>query len=197
MSPDAVAAVVAEAARLGAALSFKDSLIPPAGLRRLASLVAGQVRWSACTKLHLMLTPDTMRELAAGGCNTLEIGLETLSPDGQTLIHKPQSPELFLRFLDAAEAAGIAVVVNYITGLPRIDAAEEEHWHAFARHELRKRPGLVAKIEHNGFQLERLAPMGRDPAKFGLKIVQSWPWATVLDYEILPALGSKAAPCSP
>jgi radical SAM superfamily enzyme YgiQ (UPF0313 family) len=113
----------------------------------------------------------------------LEVGLETLSESGQKLILKRQTPELFLGFLDAAAAAGISVVVNYITGLPGTEPREEQRWLARVHAEIKARPCLTAKVEHNKFQLERLSPMGRSPDKFGLVITNSWPWASVLDWE--------------
>lgn len=38
--------------------------------------------------------------------------------------------------------------------------------------------GLVAS------RLERLSPMGRDPAAHGLRIIERWPWASVLGWEM-------------
>jgi hypothetical protein len=49
--------------------------------------------------------------------------------------------------------------------------------------ELAARPALTAKIEHNTFQLERLSPMGREPAQYGLVVTERWPWATVLGWQ--------------
>jgi hypothetical protein len=53
----------------------------------------------------------------------LEIGLETLDESSQELINKPQKPEVLTSFLDAAAESGVAVVINYMTGLPGADAA--------------------------------------------------------------------------
>lgn len=172
------------AASVGAAVSFKDSLVVPARLERIAALIDGRVRWSACTKLHPRLDGPLLRRLAAAGCATLEVGLETLTPSGQLVIEKPQTLPLFLAFLDAAAAAGISVVVNYITGFPGADAADEQVWLAVVRAALAERqPRLVAKVEHNTFQLERLSPMGKRPADFGLRVVERWPWASVVAWE--------------
>ena len=179
----AVREVVMEAQRRRAAVSFKDSLVTPDRLNELATLINGRVPWSACTKLHSGLTPDFLRRLAAAGCRTLEIGLETLTESGQRLILKRQQPELFLAFLDAAAAAEISVVVNYITGLPGTDPHEEQRWLATVLAEIKARPSLTAKVEHNEFQLERLSPMGRSPSEFGLDVTGSWPWSSVLNWK--------------
>ncbi len=176
-------AVVDEAARIGAAVALKDSLVLPKRLRTVAQAIGGRVSWGACTKLHPSLDRELLFELARGGCATLEFGLETLTPAGQLLIDKKQTPELFLSVLDAAEAARIAVVVNYITGFPGVDPGDDAHWLAFVRGALADRPRLTAKIEHNTFQLERLSPMGRAAVASGLRVTEEWPWTTVLGWE--------------
>ncbi len=183
---DPTAAVVDEAAGVGARVSFKDSLVVPGRLEALAELIRGRVRWSACTKLHPRLDTAFLTRLAAGGCATLEIGLETLTPAGQLVIDKRQSMPLFLSFLDAAERAGIAVVVNYITGFPGTDPDEEQEWLQRVQAELATRPGLVAKVEHNTFQLERMSPMGQHPERYGLSVIRAWPWASVLAWATSP-----------
>lgn len=178
-----VSAIVDEASRVGAAVSFKDSLIVPGRLETIAETVAGRVAWSACTKLHVAFDKPFLRRLKDAGCATLEFGLETLSPNGQLLIDKKQALPLFLRVLDAAAEAGVAVVVNYITGFPGTDRVDEARWLDRVRVALEDRPGLVAKLEHNTFQLERMSPMGRQPGDYGLRVVQSWPWASVMAWE--------------
>jgi anaerobic magnesium-protoporphyrin IX monomethyl ester cyclase len=168
-----------------AALSFKDSLLDGDRLEFLAERIAGQVQWSACTKLDARL-PDRLRRLRAGGCATLEIGLETIEPDAQRVIDKRQRWDVLLRFLDAAERADIAVVINYMTGLPGANPAAEAECMARVLAELDRRPLLVSRLEHNSFQLERLSPMGRSPRSYGIRVTRSLPWSTVLDWESLP-----------
>ena len=182
---DPVEAVVAQAAALGAAVSFKDALVVSKQMDALAEQIAGRVQWSACTKLHRHLTDlARLRRLQAAGLHTLEIGLETLTDDGQLLVNKRQALPLFLGFLDAAEAAGLAVVVNYMTGLPGLDALAEQVWLDRLRAEIRARPRLVAKVEHNTMQVERRSPMGETPGRFQLQVVKTWPWATVVAWRL-------------
>jgi len=176
--------VVAEAAMRGANVAFKDSLIVAKRLIALANQLAGRVRWSGCTKLNPALDAKTLRHLVEGGCDTLEIGLETIDPEQQRLIEKKQSKDLFLRTLDAAGSAGMGLVVNYMTGFPgqnRNDAARELEW---VREELARRAGLRAIVEHNDFQLERLSPMARSPEAHGIAVTGQWPWASVLGWRL-------------
>ena len=84
--------------------------------------------------------------------------------------------------LDAAATAGVCIVVNYMTGLPGTDPREEQRWLDIVRNEIKTRSSLTAKIEHNTFQLERLSPMGKRPDHYGLIVMGSWPWASVLDW---------------
>jgi hypothetical protein len=175
--------VIQLAAGLDAAVAFKDSLVLPQRLATLAARIRGRVRWSACTKLSAALTVEALRSLAAGGCDTLEIGLETIDVDSQNLIGKRQSVALFERTLDAAAEAGVGLVVNYITGFPGATPASEQDKLAWVRDEVKQRPSLRAVIEHNEFQLERLSPMGQNPEAFGLRVTGEWPWSSVLGYE--------------
>lgn len=168
----------------GATVAFKDSLVVPQRLAALAARIGGRVRWSACTKLHPALDDAALRRLVAGGCDTLEIGLETIDVDSQRLIGKRQSVALFRRTLDAAGEAGVGLVVNYITGFPGTKPAEEQGELAWVEDELKLRqPSLRAVVEHNEFQLERLSPMGRNPEAFGLRVTGEWPWSSVLGWE--------------
>lgn len=176
-------AVVDQAEELRALVSFKDSLLVAPRLAAIASMIGGRVRWSACTKLNAALAdPRAMRDLATGGCATLEFGLETLVPDAQRLIGKQQSIGLFCRVLDAACSAEISVVINYITGFPGVDAGEDGRWLDRVRAEFAARPGLIAKLEHNRFQLERRSPMGMAPELHGLQVTRRWPWASVMGW---------------
>jgi hypothetical protein len=174
--------VIREAAARGAVVSIKDSLLTPKRLREIAELIDGRVPWSGCTKLHKKLDREFLAMLAELGCKTLEIGVETLSDTAQQLVSKKQSLALLEQVLDAATEAGIALVVNYITGFPGEDLQAELLLLEHVRN-LLDRPDLDARIEHNTFQLERLAPMGRQPGRYGIRILGSWPWASVLAWE--------------
>jgi hypothetical protein len=124
-----------------------------------------------------------MSDLASKGLSTLEIGLETLDSNTQQLINKEQSPELFNALLDAAEFSGIAVVINYMTGLPGADPHEEQKCYEYVKSEVARRPKLKAKIEHNTFQLELLSEIGTNPEKYNIEIIAEWPWSTLLEFK--------------
>lgn len=186
-----VEAVVAQAERLGAAVAFKDALVVRKRMVEIAELITGRVQWSICTKLHRCLgDAGFLRELHASGLHTIEVGLETLTDDGQLLVNKKQALPLFLAFLDAAELAGIAIVVNYMTGLPGVNELDELAWLQRVRAELAARPGLVAKVEHNTMQVERRSPMGQQPSRFRVRMVKEWPWASVVAWQVALAIAA-------
>lgn len=181
------------AQQVGGRLSFKDSLLTVSALREVASIVAGRVPWDGSTKLHPALDAPLLRLLAQSGCDSLEIGLESLVPETQALIAKHQPPELLGRFLDAARDAGVGVVVNYITGFPYEPPASGGRGLQAALTALEQRaPALRGVLHHNTFQLERLAPLALEAARFGIRVTRSWPWATVLDWEEVRSAGRPA-----
>lgn len=184
--------VVDAALTIGAAVSLKDSLVVPNRLEHIAGLIDGRVRWGACTKLHPSIDGAFARRLAASGCATIEVGLETLTSDGQLLFDKRQTPELFCRVTDALAGAGVPVVVNYMTGLPGVEPQEEARWLAWVKGVVGQF-GEYGKVEHNSFQLERLSPMGLAPERYGLRATRSWPWASVMGWERLAATVTRAA----
>lgn len=184
LSMSALEPVIEQAAARDAVVSFKDSLLVPNQLREVGAIIKGRVMWSACTKLHSSFDCETMRRLFGEGLRTLEIGLETLDEASQGIINKPQSPALLRSFLDAAAEAGVAIVINYMTGLPGADAREEQHWLEVVHAEVATRPKLKAMIEHNIFQLEMISPMGLNPSAYGIEIERQWPWSSLLEYRI-------------
>lgn len=184
------AATVDLAQFVGATVSFKDSLVVRKRLAEIAKLIDGRVPWSACTKLSPELSPRFLRVLAGAGCATLEIGLETLVPDAQALIDKHQSWPLFLAVLDAAAAARISLVVNYMTGFPGVDADRELDWLRRVRAAIVER-NVVAKVEHNDFQLERRSPMANRAVVSGVRVTRAWPWSSVLDWEMARSMPAR------
>lgn len=172
--------VVQEAMARGAVVSLKDSLLLPRRLEEVAACVAGRVLWAGCTKLHPRLDRAFLTRLAGAGCRTLEFGLETLLPDSQSLIAKRQSEELLLKVLDACAHAGVHPVINVITGFPGEDPEAASAMIAHVEAALLTAGGAgFGQVEHNTFELERLAPMAKDPR---IEVTGSWPWASVMDW---------------
>jgi hypothetical protein len=191
-----VGAVVQQALDLGngcSGISLKDSLITTSRLCAIGDCIKGRVGWAACTKLsHQLCDTDKLVRLRDNGLTTLEVGLESLLLQTQQLIGKVQSPRLFEEFVASVSCVpGLSLVVNYMTGFPwevPSEAQEKfEEVRAILGRYLGVRdsdPGSRAKLEHNTFELERLAPMAKNPAKYGIQQdnLKIWPWASVIEH---------------
>ncbi len=182
---EGVERIVELAINMGAAISLKDSLVLPDQLDRMAGLVDGRAPWSASTKLNPRFTSEFLTHLAVRGLRTLEIGLETLAPTGQRLFQKRQPRGLLTQLLDAAAEARISLVVNYMVGVPGVEPPEERRDLDWVRRQLQNRPRLIAHLEMNTMQLERLSPLGQEPMRHGLMVTKTWPWASVMAWEPL------------
>lgn len=166
------------------AVSFKDSLVVGKRLDRLGAIIAGRVPWSACTKLHGWLDASNLSILRRNGCSTLELGVETMVPGSQRYIDKLQSHELFESVLNAAGAANMPLVINTITGFPGEDPRLADAGLQGIRCLVERSLPELAKVQHNIFELERKAPLAKDPS---IRVTRSWPWSSLLDWTFLPA----------
>ena len=189
ISEDVVVHSITKAAEAGAAVSFKDSLLTRDILIRLAELIRGRVEWSGVTKLSHSMSRRDFQTLRDSGCRTLEFGLETLDPRAQRLIHKSQPMALFEEVLARLDGLGISVVINYMTGLPNCNPADEARWREVVCTTLGD-PGrsIVWKVEHHRFELERLAALAHSRY---VSVSGDFPWASVLDF--IPAERDRLA----
>jgi len=180
----AIDSVVGKAASIEADVAIKDSLATPLRLQQIAGCVDGRVKWSACTKLSPRLSREVLEYLGEKGLATLEVGLESLLPESQRRIDKIQPPQLYETIVkNVATVEHLHLVVNYMVGFPweypqRAEAGMEK-----AQILLKKHLGEKGHLELNHFELERLSPMMKDPAAFGIdeKTLKEWPWVSVLE----------------
>lgn len=183
-----VGSVVETAERLGAAVAMKDSLATTFRLSELASCISGRVRWSAYTKLSKSLDFYALDELNACGLSTLEVGLESLLLDTQKRISKVHTPFVFEQFLaDAERVDRLSLVVNYMTGFPWENPEEAKRKLDDVVNMVKDYLGHRGMVEHNTFQLERLAPMAKNPTIFKINegSIKEWPWASILEFGTL------------
>lgn len=160
-------------------VSFKDSLFTPKNLRELADQLRMHdilIEWSATTLLHERLTPGLLNDMAAAGCRTLEVGLESTDPVGQALFDKRLDLGMVHNVIDGAANAGIVMVLNQIFGWPgqTLESAEQQlAWYACTR----KRWPRLIRASCNMLEINRASPMARDPEKFGIEVLGVAPWA--------------------
>ena len=182
-----VGSVVRSALRVGAPnIAIKDSLATPVRLRQIADCIAGQVQWSACTKLNHKLDQPFLQYLRDRGLVTLEVGLESMLPETQKRIDKIQCPKLYQKVVhDVSSVDGLSLVVNYMTGFPWEDIEMSSQKVNEVSSLLRTSLGEYGHLEHNTFELERLSPMMKDPSSFDIDpgLLKEWPWASVVQYK--------------
>lgn len=178
------------ASEVGADLSIKDSLIEPELIAAVGDRLRGTgIRWAVCTKLSAKLDDTLLRAAAQAGLSTIEFGVETFVPNVQRLIRKRQPFDLFLANVEAATRAGIAVVVNYITGFPAEAEAEGRAWLERVQRVV-EALGPTVKFSHNTFELERRAPLAALGEQARIRVVRVWPWSSLIEW--VPALAACA-----
>lgn len=183
---DTVGSVAEMAVNMDASLSIKDSLVTPTRLMDIGNCIGNRVPWSACTKLGKRLDLSCLKSLNHDGLATLEVGLESLVQETQQRISKVQPPSLFEKFVsDVAELDNLMLVINYMVGFPWEDPNEAMAKLNEAQATLHQHLGIErACIELNQFELERLAPMAKFPELYGISHIESWPWASVMEYSV-------------
>lgn len=85
-----------------------------------------------------------------------------------------------------ANSAGISVVLNHITGFPWEDPKEADDLLQGLNERLGRYEGLIAKVEHNRFNLERLSPMATQPEKYNLLVTGNWPCSSIFEWKSIP-----------
>lgn len=172
---DHLAAATATGCR---SLSVKDSLMPLKTMLRFGKLVtelAPHLVWSATTKLTRGVGKEAGR-LAAGGCTTLEFGVETIHPRLQALIDKTESVKVVEYVVNACAKAGIAVVLNLLYGLPGETWGEARYQLRWFENLAATHPGLVHG-SHNLVEVNRQAPFAQNASRFGIELGHVGPWA--------------------
>jgi hypothetical protein len=152
----------------GAMLHLTDSALPPAHLARLAEVIRRErlpLRWHGFVRVERDFgDPDFARDLAAGGCAMLQLGIESGSPRLLGLMGKGAGPERSRAALRALSAAGIRSQVYLLFGLPTETDADRELTLAFVEEEA----ACIHDLNHALLNLPRRSPMHRDPARFGI-----------------------------
>ncbi len=178
----AVEAALREATRGARRVSFKDAFLVPERMVQLMRGAPGELEWSACTRLGLGIVRE-IPALASRGLRTLEIGLETLEPGAARTIRKRHDEGTLRALLRVAAESRVSLVLNYMTGIPFSERARESAELRRLEQLVDREGGGAVKIEGNAFQLERRAPIARDPR---IEALGSWPWASVREWRERP-----------
>ena len=77
-----------------------------------------KIRWNANAVVDDAIKPDLLRNLAAAGCHTLDLGLESGAPNVVKAINKGFTIEQAERLMVDIKAAGIMLWINLVIGFP-------------------------------------------------------------------------------
>jgi hypothetical protein len=184
MDDAAVTAAIRFALGAGGELAVRDALATPRRLDLVASVVNGRGRFAATTRLTPRLGRAHLTQLVRAGLRTLELGVESIDTDVLEVLRKRQSVEAVAQWLEDAAGLDLHLVLNVMFGFPgqTLDAAlaTRRHFDILLR---RRFPNTRFSVERNLLQVERRAPMAVTPERFGVRILGSWPWSSVLSWD--------------
>jgi hypothetical protein len=177
-----LASVIALAEGLGADIAFKDALMLPDRTNEVAALVSNRVRWSMTTRVRPAPTRDRLARWVSAGLATVELGVESVSPDVLRSVGKRQRIEDLEAWLAAAAGLDVHVVLNVMCGFPRETRESAVQLIEYVSHELVERFSHTRfSSERNILQILRRAPLATS-AVGGVEVTRRWPWAAIVDW---------------
>ncbi len=150
---------------------FTDNALSPAHLRRLARKLKGEgIGWYGFSRVEKKLAePGFMEELKSGGCEMLQLGIESASPRLLELMGKGATPALADRVLTRAAQAGVRIFGYFLFGSPTETEAEARltmEW-------IRERADRIDFINLALMNLPRAGEMEKDPERFGVESLKT------------------------
>jgi len=180
---EASASTIELASRLGADLAVKDALLTADRMDAVGALIDGRCRWAATTRITPRLGRQRLERLTAQGLRTLEFGVESLDPATLGMIDKKQRLNDLEVLLEDAAGLELHLVLNVMFGFPGQTFEDANATCAMLEETFPMRyPHTHFSTERNLLQLETLSPMGRDPDRYGVRIHERWPWASVMSW---------------
>ncbi len=164
---DRIEALVRQTGQTG--FHFVDEAAPPLQLRDLAVELlrrGTQISWWGNIRFEKTFTPDLCRLLAASGCIAVTGGLEVASDRLLALMEKGVTVAQVARVAQAFGQAGVLVHAYLMYGFPTQTAREtidslEVVRQLFAH-------GVLQSGYWHRFSMTAHAPVGRNPAKYGV-----------------------------
>lgn len=152
--------------------SFITESIPPAFARRMSALIAERgldLKWTSFAMVDRRFDRETLAAMVESGCEFLVVGMETTITRVLNLVHKSADREENLRFLRDAQAVGMKLWVNLIPDLP--STTYEEALTALA--DVEELADCFFAISVFPFEATKSSNVGRDPERFGLRVLSS------------------------
>ena len=146
--------------------------IAPALAGKISKLILQrglQVKWHSFAMIDRRFTPDVFETMVRAGCEYLVVGAETMTNRVLHLMNKAATKEDTIKFILNARISGLDLKVNLIPNLPSTTYQEAMDSLAAFR-ELQE--GFIY-ISSFPFEVTRSSRVGRQPERFGLRIVES------------------------
>ena len=90
----------------------------PSYTAELVQAIAGKnLIWSAAVTSRIVKYPELLDRMAASGCQSLFIGLESINPESLKSVNKDNNVELYEQLIDAIHSRGIMVNASMVFGL--------------------------------------------------------------------------------
>ncbi len=126
-----------------------------------------EIQWHSFAMVDPKFDIETLEIMAASGCRSLCIGIETVIDRVLGLVRKRATRDMTLRFLENCRKAGIKLQVNLIPNLPT--TTRQEALEAFEVIE-NNLDGIVG-ISIFPFEATKSSAIGRSPERFGLRVL--------------------------
>lgn len=167
---DKIQSIVQETGETG--FHFVDEAAPPKTLLALAKRLLErnvQISFWGNVRFEKSFTPEVTERLAAAGCIAVSGGLEVASDRLLKLMNKGVTVEQVARVTKAFTDAGILVHAYLMYGFPT--QTEAETIDALERVRQLFVEGCITSAYWHRFSATMHSPIGRDPERFGIKIV--------------------------
>ncbi|MFM7201614.1 MAG: B12-binding domain-containing radical SAM protein [Myxococcota bacterium] len=169
---DRIELLVRETGQTG--FHFVDEAAPPLLLRALALELLSRgvvISWWGNIRFEKTFSPDLCRLLAASGCIAVSGGLEVASDRLLQRMQKGVTVEQVARVAQAFTQAGVMVHAYLMYGFPTQTAQETVD--SLERVRQLFESGAIQSAYWHRFVATRHAPIGQDPAAYGIQLVNA------------------------
>lgn len=149
---------------------FAVDVMSPAYLERLSDAIIDsglEIRWSAELRLEKVFSPERCAKLAASGCVSVSFGMESGSQRILDLIDKGTKVTFMGETMKNFAEAGIAVQLMAFSDFPSESRDEKEETRRF----IQDNDPYWSAGGIGIFQLTGTAIVAKDPARFGVRLV--------------------------
>lgn len=147
--------------------TFITEAIPPGFARRFSTLIMERqlkITWGSFAMVDARFSQELFDLMAASGCDSLVLGVETTIDRVLALVKKQAHREEILDFIQKGHASGIKLYVNLIPDLPTTNYQEAMD----ALEDFKAVADCIYGIAIFPFEATRSSEIGRNPEAYGL-----------------------------